>query len=482
MGSNGGMFKRCGCRDPRSGRLLGTCCPALAERGHGSWYFDCAVAGLQGRRERVRRGGYATRREAVTARDLLLNPTPGARGLQAWTVARWLRYWLTSRTSIRPSTLRSYQHHVDTYLIPHLGRFQLDELSGRHVAAMFRTLAAVDTGRGRPPTPGTLHRIRATLRAALNVMVREGIRSDNPARHVELPGPRRPHAEVWTNQRIAAWRERGQRPIVAVWTAPQLAAFLTTVAMDRLYPMWWLIALRGLRRGEAAGLRWCDIDMGAGTLMIEQQRISYGRTVHVGPPKTAASRRTIALDRTTMQLLRDHRRSQQCERDAAGDRWQESGYLFTMPDGSPLHPDWLTRRFRRLVVLSELPPVRLHDLRHGAASLALAAGADLKTVQAMLGHASIVLTADTYNTSCRPCSRRRPGRSTPRSTSPTTRPTPRSWTSWRARMTERVAVSVAVNQPQNSDWAIFTGKNAQVNTGAPPGTRTPNPRIKSRRS
>jgi integrase len=396
MGTSGGVFKRCGCRHQRSGRLLGSSCPALAERGHGSWYFDCAVAGLHGRRERVRRGGYGTRRDAVTARDLLLNPAPGAHGAQAWTVARWLRYWLTSRTSIRPSTLRSYQHHVDAHLIPHLGRLQLDELTGRQVAAMFRTLAAANSGRGRPPTPGTLHRIRATLRAALNAAVREGLRSDNPARHLELPGPRRPHAEVWTNQQITAWREQGQRPVVAVWTAQQLSAILAAVTDDRLLPMWWLIALRGLRRGEAAGLRWCDVDLNAGTLSIAQQRIAYGTTVQVGPPKTAASRRTIALDRATVRLLREHRRGQQAERDAAGDRWQDSGYMFTAPDGSPLHPDWLTRRFRRLVTDSGLPPVRLHDLRHGAASLALAAGADLKTVQALLGHASIVLTADTY--------------------------------------------------------------------------------------
>jgi len=70
--------------------------------------------------------------------------------------------------------------------------------------------------------------------------------------------------------------------------------------------------------------------------------------------------------------------------------------VFTTPDGEPLHPDWVTRRFRRLVELSGLPPVRLHDLRHGAATLAHATGADLKTVQELLGHASIVLTADTY--------------------------------------------------------------------------------------
>src|SRR5437762_2332589 len=82
-------------------------------------------------------------------------------------------------------------------------------------------------------TPGTLHRIRATLRAALNAAVREGLRPDNPARHVELPGPRRPHAQVWTDQQITAWRKQGQRPIVAVWTAQQLATFLATITDDR---------------------------------------------------------------------------------------------------------------------------------------------------------------------------------------------------------------------------------------------------------
>jgi len=183
---------------------------------------------------------------------------------------------------------------------------------------------------------------------------------------------------------------------VAVWTARQLAGFLNSLREDRLFAMWWLIALRGLRRGEAAGLRWIDIDLDQRVVMIEQQRIAYGHTVAVGPPKTKASRRTIALDRTTVRLLRAHLHQQQAEHEAAGHAWHQSGYVFTTPDGTALHPDWITRRFHRLVADSGLPPVRLHDLRHGAATLAHAAGADLKTVQEQLGHTSIVLTADTY--------------------------------------------------------------------------------------
>ncbi|MGH3258095.1 MAG: tyrosine-type recombinase/integrase [Streptosporangiaceae bacterium] len=87
---------------------------------------------------------------------------------------------------------------------------------------------------------------------------------------------------------------------------------------------------------------------------------------------------------------------QLAERAAAGEDYLDSGYVFTRLNGDPMAPDWLSRYFRRLNDASGLPPIRLHDLRHGAASLALAAGADLKVVQDMLGHSSIVLTADTY--------------------------------------------------------------------------------------
>jgi integrase len=211
----------------------------------------------------VRRGGYATRRDAVAARDAVLGRGDEHASAEAWTVARWLRYWLTTRTSIRPTTLRSYTEHVERHLIPHLGRIWLAELTGRHVADMIAAVAATSTRYGHQRTPSTLHRIRATLRSALNAAIRDGLLRDNPARYIELPSPRHPHAEVWTDHRVDQWRQTGQRFAVAVWTVQQLAVFLRHVADDRLYPMWWLIALRGLRRGEAAGLRWVDVDLKA---------------------------------------------------------------------------------------------------------------------------------------------------------------------------------------------------------------------------
>jgi hypothetical protein len=122
MNNQGVIVKRCGCREPGTRRRLGSGCPQLAKRGHGRWYFHCSVATIFGRRERVRRGGYPTRRAAEAARDELLERSCAERTTQTWTVARWLRYWLTTRSSIRPSTLRSYTEHVDQHLLPRLGR------------------------------------------------------------------------------------------------------------------------------------------------------------------------------------------------------------------------------------------------------------------------------------------------------------------------------------------------------------------------
>ena len=121
---------------------------------------------------------------------------------QTWTVARWLRYWLETRDGIRPGTLRFYTQHVDRYLIPHLGHHKLAALDSRDIAGMFLALHETRGRHGDPIAASTPQRVRATLRAALNAAIREGLITDNPARRVELVNPRRPHAVVWTEPRV----------------------------------------------------------------------------------------------------------------------------------------------------------------------------------------------------------------------------------------------------------------------------------------
>jgi integrase len=312
------------------------------------------------------------------------------------TVGDWLAHWLVSRTSPAASTVRGYTAHVRLYLAPYLGQVLLAELSAGQVQAMFTAIIRQHHALGTPMSAATLTRIRATLRAALNAAIRRGLLTENPASRAELPRARRPRAVVWTPGRIEHWQRTGERSPVAVWTAAQTAQFLNAIAGHRLYAAYHLIALRGLRRGEAAGLRWCDMDLDGNTAVISQQLQQYDGRLAVCPPKTPHSVRVVALDRTTVAALRAHRDRRNAEAAAFGPGYHASGYVFTGLNGDPMAPDRLTRTFKALSAEAGLPPVRLHDLRHGAATLALAAGVDLRVVQEMLGHSSIVLTADTY--------------------------------------------------------------------------------------
>jgi integrase len=251
----------------------------------------------------------------------------------------------------------------------------------------------------RTVAPATIHRIRATLRAALNVAIRERLLDHNPAAQVELPPTKRPKALVWTDERVARWRETGHVPSpVMVWTPAHTGAFLdhTAAAGDRWYALYHLIAYRGLRRGEACGLHWSDIDLDAGHLTIRWQITQLGWATALKPPKTDSSEAPVALDAATVTALREHRTRQRQQRRTAGNHWANTGLVFTTATGESVHPADVTDHFHHLTRQTGLPPIRLHDLRHGAATLALAAGVDMKTVQTMLRHSSITITADTY--------------------------------------------------------------------------------------
>lgn len=390
----GSVFKRCGCRDVVTGRPMGVGCSGLAEDGHGSWFFSLDLpSGRDGERRRLRRGGYATERAAIDALERLGGAQSGS---EALTVEVWLRRWLASRLSLRAETVRSYGGHIEDYLVPHLGKVLLADLQRSRVQAMFIQIAVAEGMVGKLISAATMQRIHATLRAALNEAVRVGLIASNPAVGVELPSAPYPRPTVWTQERVAAWCAGDVRPAVPVWTPVQTVSFLRIVREHRLYALFHLVALTGMRRGEVCGLMWTDLDLDAGVLSVARQRRQTAGRVVVAAPKSRSGVRDVALDHTTVTALRQHCYMQQVERDAARERWAGAGYVFTFPDGRPLSPDRLTRIFASLVTASGLPPVTLHSLRHGAATMALAAGAGLKTVQAMLGHSSIAVTADIY--------------------------------------------------------------------------------------
>lgn len=221
--------------------------------------------------------------------------------------------------SLCAETCRSYGELIGNYLVPYLGGMLVSEVRTRDVQGMFASVIRRHEAAGRALSPATLQRVYATARAV-----------------------------VWTEERAAAWRRDGTRPVVAVWAVSQTAQFLRLARQDRWYVLFHLAALCGLRRGEACGLRWEDLDLDEGTLAVARQVQRLGGRLVECAPKSAAGARTLALDHTTVTALRQHRHRQDPERIASGDRWREGGWEFTYCDGRPLAPDRLTRHFAAL--------------------------------------------------------------------------------------------------------------------------------------
>ncbi|MFG1711322.1 tyrosine recombinase XerC [Nonomuraea sp. M3C6] len=356
------------------------------------------------------------------------------------TVAEWLGEFLKRKRSIEATTKRSYESHVRLYLKPYLGDIRLDRLRVSDIAGMFdaieefNDIIATERASGdparvaavryrRPVGPTTMHRIRATLRHALNIAIcQDRLLDFNPAAVVELDSVTRPKPVIWTDERVTRWRadhqahlerlkrtREGKRvdPIAAyigaprpspvmVWTREQTNAFLAYARRDRLFALYRLIAVRGLRRGEGVGVRWPDVIFEKARIGVHWQITQLGWTPIQGSPKTDASDREIAVDAETMAILKEHKKRQARERLVMGADWADSGFVFTNESGRPLHPQHATDRFYWLCYQAGLPPIRLHDLRHGAATAMLAAGVDIKIVQETLGHKSSAFTRDTY--------------------------------------------------------------------------------------
>ncbi|MEY9948345.1 tyrosine recombinase XerC [Kitasatospora sp. GAS1066B] len=348
-------------------------------------------------------------------------------------IAEWLDLWLAGKKKLRPTGKTRYEMDIRVHLKPHIGGIRLDRLCVQHLDQMFtaiddrneeileqnaqrrqalndlkeiRDRAARRVAREAiaqmPPFrrvtgPSTQQHIRATLRTALNAAIAQQYIDFNAAEHVEVTSAVKPKALVWTPEHVAHWKKTGEKPSpVMVWTPAQTGTFLDSVANDRLYALWHLITFRGLRRGEGCGARWTALAKSSNTLSVASQLVQNGWEVLEGAPKTNSGIRTVALDPESMEVLRQHELRQKADRLRFGPAWVDTGLIFTMEDGTWLHPGKISDRFARLVADAGLPPIRLHDLRHGAATLALAAGIDIKVVSEMLGHSDTRVTLNIY--------------------------------------------------------------------------------------
>lgn len=436
------VAKRCNCRS-EDGKKLGQSCPLLSKRDHGAWWVRYeAPAGMDGKRRRPWAGPYGKKSDADAAATRLEADAGSGKPVadRRLKVGPFLRGWIAGKKKLSDSTRHGYKEHIDLYLEPGLGHLHLSDLREHHLEALYEAMAQINRPcQGAPSEmlrrllavrtaaawqgarPGQLHiskalsparirRVHSTLSSALSTAARQKKIGHDPSKNVELPSAKKRRPLLWTPEREARWRElvaaeaakvpAERRPVlrpspVMVWTPALAGAFLDLlVEWDvRLYPLLHLVTTRGLRRGEVCGLEWPDTDLAnARTVSVLEDEDAEAED----GIKSESSRRVVLLGQVNADLLKVWRKRQTAERLAAGASWVDSGKVFTDELGRALRADWLTDHFEWLIKKSGLPPIRFHDLRHCAATIMLAAGADMKDVSATLGHRQYWFTADTY--------------------------------------------------------------------------------------
>jgi integrase len=255
----------------------------------------------------------------------------------------------------------------------------LSNLTAPALNKRYGELLAGDEDRA-PLSAATVRLIHTLIRQALADAVKWNRLARNPADSADPPS-----ASAAKSRQMQAWDR------------DHLRTFLEHVREDRLYAAWRVAATTGVRRGELLGLRWRDVDLESARASIVRALVDGPGEPQVSAPKTEAGRRAIALDPETVVALRAHRKAQAAEKLALGPAYEDHGLIFCREDGAPIWPRTFSRQFGRLSEDAGLPVIRLHDLRHTYATLALQAGVHPKVVQERLGHANVGVTLDTYS-------------------------------------------------------------------------------------
>jgi integrase len=254
---------------------------------------------------------------------------------------------------------------------------KLQSLRPLDVEELYASLLQEGHRYGGGLSPKTVRNVHIALRRSLADAERFGLVTRNVAAAVKPPVPERRDMQTWTTEDVRC--------------------FLAATRDDRLSAAWRLLTTTGMRRGEVLGLRWAAVDLKRGRLQINRALSIVDDELVWDAPKTARSRRTISIDDETVAVIKEHRKRQLEEHVKAGSAWAERDLVFCDELGGELHPNRFTRAFTQAATRAGLKRIRLHDLRHTWATLALEAGVHPKVVSERLGHATTSITLDLYS-------------------------------------------------------------------------------------
>ncbi len=273
----------------------------------------------------------------------------------------YLRYWLRdiAPTRLRPSTVVTYESMTRNYIIPTLGYYRLGSLKPSLIQDVINRFHANGCSARR------CEMIKNTLSSALTAAVKRELIPSNVARLVDVP--------------------RSEQKEKNLWTIEQINYFLENIKDHRFYPIFLLYFSYGMRRGEALGLRWRDIDFENKTIHIRQQVTQINSRIEIGDLKTNASKRELPLMEHIEIALKSQKRIN-----------NPYDLIFVSSLNTPIRPNNLYRAFCKLQQDLGLPHLKIHDTRHAAATLLKDLGVPIKDTQVILGHASITTTIQHY--------------------------------------------------------------------------------------
>jgi integrase len=279
------------------------------------------------------------------------------------------KWWKYSSPNLSPAVAREYRRIIDQRLIPQVGHLKLTDLRANLLDAWYQRLLTDGAVTGEPLSANSVRRIHAVLHTALEQGIAWDWIGHNPACRATPPPVRRSRPHLPTAAEV------NELIVASAVVNPHLPIFFR------------LAAVSGARRGELCALQWKHIDMQRRTLHIAGQIAHTADGPVQRPTKTHAERR-LTLDDVTVRQL-DHMKPT----DATGERYVFSHHAAGTP---PWQPDYVTRAFVRLAAQLDMTGVRLHDLRHFAATTMLLNGIDVRTAAGRLGHARASTTLDIY--------------------------------------------------------------------------------------